>query len=214
MQNRNLLWILVLLFGVFTNTGAQTIQDNQSIKFVTSSNNQIVVEFLADEHAAIYYNGKLIYNDTTHDFIFPNPINRFIEGKKGVSLFLLADGSPNFDRIVGYQITKNKATLKAESCFYGENGRKDGPAPFTDMDRDGYLEFGGFDITEVPPSYPDSVYCNPSEFYEIRDGVIFFDKELTIKKDIEKNGLYIKHPLDMDRFCCVVIPNPKLKKDL
>jgi hypothetical protein len=191
----------------------QSYQDSQTIQFVTMQNDIITIKKNGDYHYDFYLNKKLIFTDTNHVYIHPDSLNRIIEGGKGISLFLLIDDSPNFDKILGYQITKDKVLLKAEVCYSGKGGRKDGPAPFTDMDGDGYIEFGGSDIKEVPTSYPDSIYYNPSEFYEIRNGEIFYDKAFTMKMDIAENGLYIEHPLDKKGFCCVVVPNPqKLKK--
>ncbi len=205
-------YLLIVIVGFLSCAKHQSFRNKNGLQFVTIENDLINVHEIGGKYSGIFFNGKLIYQDSTHDFIYLNKSNRIIEGKKGISLFLYSGEAPDFDKIIGFQVTKNKAILKAEACFYGEGGRKDGPAPFTDIDGDGLLEFGGVDITEVPPSYPDSIYYNPSEFYEIKEGEIRFDKELTIKKDIEENGLYIEHPLDKEGFCCVVIPNPKIKK--
>jgi hypothetical protein len=77
---------------------------------------------------------------------------------------------------------------------------------------DGYLEFGGRDITERYPN-PDSMYYIPSAYYKIRDGKIRPDNSLTRRKDIELNGLYLptNQQPDKNGNCCKVIPKPRKK---
>ncbi|PWS31557.1 hypothetical protein DF947_13280 [Pedobacter paludis] len=83
-----------------------------------------------------------------------------------------------------------------------------GPAPFTDIDNDGFLEYGGFDVNEVPQS-PDSIYYNPSEFYEIKFGKIMFDSALTKRMDIKINGMHLSSFLDKSGNCCIILKKPK-----
>ncbi|HVX48835.1 MAG TPA: hypothetical protein VHB48_01710, partial [Chitinophagaceae bacterium] len=69
------------------------------------------------------------------------------------------------------------------------------------------IEFGGFDITEVCES-KDSMYYNPSNYYEINNGAITRDSSLTKKMDIKVNGIYLPKPLDENGFCCIIIKKP------
>lgn len=202
---------LLSLFACTPERKEDVIAKSYDLQFVTKTKDKISVKeepyFLS-----IYYNDKLIYKDTLNYSLVINNINRIIEGDgSSVSLFLLIDGSPNFNRIVGYEIKNNSAILKSDACFYGDGGRKDGPAPFTDIDNDGFIEYGGFDITEVPYSYPDSIYYNPGEFFEIRNGNIFFDTILTKMMNIKENGIFLEHYLDQEGNCCIIIPNPYKK---
>lgn len=91
----------------------------------------------------------------------------------------------------------------------------DGPGgktkPFTDIDGDGFLEYGGFDLSEMHP-HQDSMYYNPSKFYEIKKGRLLFDSLLTKKEDIKENGIYLAQPLDKYGNCCQVIKRPKYKR--
>ncbi|QNN43159.1 hypothetical protein [Pedobacter roseus] len=159
-------------------------------------------------HEAIFLNGKQIYLDTTHYFIYESKYNRVIKSKGKLLLFLENDGSPNFNYITAYSITKdNKVTFIAD-CVYNDKNQGGGPAPFTDIDHDGFLEYGGFDLTEVP-EHPDSIYYNPSEFYEIRNGMVKFDSLLAIKADIKENGIHLSNFMDNSGNCCKIIKKPK-----
>lgn len=205
-------FIIILSFlNSLSYSQTKLLQSENKLEFLTLNKDTITISASNNYYTRFYFNNNLIYDDTISSYILASNLNRVIEGKKGIALFLVIDGRPNFNKILGFQIAQTKAILKSNACFFGEGGRKDGPAPFTDMNGNGYLDYGGFDITEVPPSYPDSIYYNPGDFYEIRDGEIIYDKKLTKEMDIKENGIYLDKPLDKDGFCCVVIPNPKKK---
>jgi len=53
------------------------------------------------------------------------------------------------------------------------------------------------------------MYYIPTAYYEIRKGEIHPDIPLTMKKDIELNGVYLRSQLDKDGNCCRVIKKPK-----
>jgi hypothetical protein len=162
-------------------------------------------------HEAIFLNDKQIYLDGTHYFIYESKYNRIIKSKGKLLLFLESDGRPNFNYIAAYSIAKdNKVTFIAD-CVYNDKNQGGGPDPFTDIDHDGFLEYGGFDINEVPEN-PDSIYYNASEFYEIRNGVVKFDSLLARKADIKKNGIYLSNFMDNSGNCCKVIKKPRIKK--
>src|SRR5690348_16970130 len=124
----------------------------------------------------IYFNNQLI-SRTIDDIIYRSKYNRLIEQNSSALLFLEIDGSPNLNEIEAFKVTPKKA-IKLVDCVYNDKTQGIGPAPFTDMDKDGKLEFGGFDLTEYYDS-KDSMYYNPSKYYKISDGTIKFDSALT-----------------------------------
>ena len=157
-------------------------------------------------HEVILRNGKQIYKDTTHQFLYESKYNRIIKSHDNVLLFLENDGAPNFNFISAYTIHQNKVTFISD-CIYNDNKQGGGSPPFTDMDQDGYLEYGGFDTNEVP-EHPDSMYYNPSEFYEIRNGIVSFDSTLAKKSDIRHNGIYLSNFMDKNGNCCKIVKKP------
>ena len=157
----------------------------------------------------IYFDNRPI-SGSVDDIIYKSKYNRIIEQDSSILLFLEIDGSPNLNRIEAFKVTSIKAT-KLVNCVYNDKIQGIGPAPFTDMDHDGKLELGGFDLTEYYDS-KDSMYYNPSKYYKISDGTIKFDSALTKKMDIKVNGIYLPHPLDKSGFCCAVIKIPKKKR--
>jgi len=99
---------------------------------------------------------------------------------------------------------------KVVEVVYNDKTQGIGPAPFTDLDGDGKIQLRGFDLTEWYDS-KDSMYYNPSRYYEIDNGTIKFDSSLARKMDIKVNGIYLAKPLDKDGYCCVVVKKPKKK---
>lgn len=139
---------------------------------------------------AIYFNNKLIFCDTINEFVYGSKYNRVMTNNNNVLLFIESVGLPNFNHILGYEIGKDKAKIVAD-CVYNDKKQGNGAPPFTDMDKDGFPEFGGIDLTEQHPS-PDSMYYVPSEYYEIKNGKIYYDSTLTQRMDIKLNGIYLK----------------------
>ena len=162
----------------------------------------------------ILRNGKQVYLDTGHEFIYESKYNRVINSHGKVLLFLESDGRPNFNLISAYAVQKNTISFIAD-CTYNDKNQGGGPPPFTDIDHDGFLEYGGFDINEVP-EHPDSIYYNPSKFYEIRNGVVKFDNLLARKADKKENGIHLSNFMDKSGNCCKIIkkPTPKLKNKI
>jgi hypothetical protein len=156
----------------------------------------------------IYYNKKPI-SKAIDDIVYDSKYNRLIEQNSSTLLFLEINNTPDFNTLAAYKITNQKATKLVE-CVYNDKSQGIGPAPYTDMDNDGKLEFGGFDITEAY-DVKDSMYYNPSKYYEINNGAIIFDSTLTRKMDIKINGIYMAKPLDKHGNCCIVIKNPTKK---
>lgn len=190
---RTLLFSLLLFFSFK--------QTHDKIVLKTRSGNTISVI-----SGKIYFNKRLI-REKIDNIIYNSKYNRLIEQNSSVLLFLEIDGRPNLNRIAAYKITPQKA-VKLVDCVYNDKSQGFGPAPFTDMDNDGKLEFGGFDLTEYYDS-KDSMYYIPSKYYKINNGTVEFDYTLTKRMDIKVNGIYFKNPLDKNGYCCVVIKKPK-----
>jgi hypothetical protein len=158
---------------------------------------------------AIYFNDKLIFCGTDNGFVYDSKYNRIIEENNHILLFVETMGQPNFNHITGYDLNKTSAKLIVD-CVYNDEVQRKGIPPFTDIDKDGYLELGGFDLTEQHPS-ADSMYYIPSDYYEIKNGIVSYDSSLTKKMDIKENGIYLKQSADIHGYCCKVIPKPKHK---
>ena len=153
----------------------------------------------------IYFNKKPI-SKTIDGVIYKSKYNRLIEQSSSVLLFLEINNSPNFNEIEAFKLTTKKA-IKIAECVYNDKSQGIGPSSFTDIDKDGKLEFGGFDLTEFYNS-EDSMYYNPSQYYEISNGNVKFDSTLTRVMDIKINGIYLKDPIDKNGNCCVLIKKP------
>ncbi len=156
----------------------------------------------------IYYNNQPI-SKKIEGIIYSSQYNRLIEQKGIVFLFIEIDNTPNYNNLSAYKLTKDKAN-KIVECVYNDNTHGIGQSPFTDMDEDGKIEFGGFDITEEYES-KDSMYYNPSIYYELNNGIISFDSLLAKKMDVRVNGIYLSKPLNKNKGCCVVIKKPEKK---
>jgi len=170
----------------------------QVLQFKTRSGHVIKVS----GGAIRYDNNALLQLKYPEDIIDTSKLNRLIEDHGAVFLFLAEFEGPNLDRYNVYKVTPSAASLVADAIL----------SPVKDYDHDGYLEFGGRDLTEGYAN-PDSMYYIPTQYYEIRNGEIHPDKALTIQRDKEINGLYLPpgKQLDNDGYCCVVIPDPAHK---
>ena len=158
----------------------------------------------------IYFNKKPI-SKTIDDIVYNSKYNRLIEQNSSILLFLEIDDRPDFNKLKVFKLTPQKA-IELVECVYNDRSQGIGPAPFTDMDKDGKLEFGGFDLTEAYDS-KDSMYYIPSKYYEIDKGSVTFDSAFTKKMDIKVNGIYLQKPLDKGGNCCKVIKKPKKKSN-
>ena len=147
----------------------------------------------------IYFDKKSIYKYREDGINYNSRYNRFIEDSSANFLFLVNYDSPNLDKFDVFKVTPTKA-IKMPFLPMASK--------IVDLDSDGFLEFGGTDLTEMYPQN-DSMYYRPTGYYEIANGKIHFDSTLTRKKDIELNGIYLKHPQDKDGNCCKVIRKPK-----
>ena len=181
------------------------ISFQQKEKVTLKTNSGDVVSITNDK---IYYNSKPISEPIT-DMIYKSKYNRIIEDGNSMFLFIEVDDRPNFNMLQVYNLTKQKATKILETVYNDSSqGSKDDPISLTDIDKDGYIEFGGFGINEGYDN-KDSMYYNPSKFYEIKNGKISFDSALTKRMDIKENGIYLKVPLDKNGNCCIVVRKPK-----
>ena len=193
-------YILVLLISVAALSGFRLAVKN-ILNFKTSTGHTIKVF-----EGQISYDNKAIFKRKyDDDILYESKSNRLIEDQGVVFLFIAIGGSPNLDRLNAFLITPTKATLVADAIL----------SPIKDYDGDGYLEFGGRDLTEMYPNR-DSMYYIPTAYYEIREGKIHPDNSLTKSEDIKLNGLYLppSRQLDKDGNCCKVVPTPGRKHTL
>jgi hypothetical protein len=192
---------LILLLTLTVGYIPASAQDSRAtLQFQSSKGLKINVK-----KGKILVNGKVLFvrnrDSTDDDLITPSPRNQVIENEGTVFLFLEVNGSPNLDRLQVYKVTPVKVQLVADAIS----------SDLSDLDGDGYLEFGGADLNEEHPS-EDSMYYLPSHYYEIRHGKIEFDSALTREMDLRANYIYLPYPLNKDGFCCKVIVKPGMKK--
>lgn len=147
-------------------------------------------------HQTFFLNDEKVFTDTSNYLVEGSKYSRIIINNGQVLFFMECDGRPNFDYLSAYSINieEKKVTYLSSSVF--ENNSKSKTRSFTDIDGDGFIEYGGFDIIEAHP-HPDSMYYNPSSFYEIRNGKVKFDSALVKKQDIKLNGIYLKNPINI-----------------
>jgi hypothetical protein len=160
----------------------------------TSSQQQLITVY----KGTIFVNGNkafILHEDIIN---YKSKRNRLIENGKSVFLFLEVNGSPKKNRLYVFNIDHSLADSLLSAVS----------SDVKDWDRDGDLEFGGSDLTEVYPS-ADSMYYIPSKFYEIKRGKITYDAELTETTDKKANGIFLAAPLNSNGNCCTVIPKPK-----
>jgi hypothetical protein len=187
---------LFILLGLWIGlTGFKSAGTDQ-VSFKTSKEDIVKVK-----KGIIYFNDKKILSLQYDDLIYGSKLNRLLENHNSIFLFLAEDGRPNLNHLQAYKITASKAVLVADAIL----------SPLRDLDHDGFLEFGGNDLTEAYPNR-DSMYYIPTAYYEIKNGKITKDMTLTRQQDIKLNGTYLKSPLDVNGNCCKVIPNPKRLK--
>src|SRR6202012_5783563 len=142
------------------------IANKKQLTFKTANGHIVKVD-----NGVIYYDKKSIANiKNAADVNYANKANRLIEDNGNVFLFITMNGNPNKDRVLAYEITPGKAIVRADAIL----------SLVKDYDGDGYLEFGGSDLTEAYPN-PDSMYYIPTAYYEIKRGKIHRD-DVLIKK--------------------------------
>src|ERR1700752_1102226 len=123
----------------------------------------------------IFYDNKVIFKRKyDDDILYENKTNRLIENHGVIFLFIAVDDRPNLEKLNAFLITPTKATLVANAIL----------SPIKDYEGDGYLEFGGRDLTEMYPNR-DSMYYIPTAYYEIHEGKIHPDNSLTKSEDIK-----------------------------
>jgi len=199
MKHSNSIKILLSFFLLcaFQISKAQTVHLHKDKIVITTKKGQSILV----TEGEIYLNKKLIYKYEEDPIIYESKYNTLIEDNSTLLLFLTVSGSPNKDRIEAFRLTATKAVNLVDAIA----------SKITDLDHDGYLEFGGADLTEVHP-HKDSMYYIPTAYYEIKKGAIHLDAALTKRKDIELNGIYLKQQLDKNGNCCKVIKKPRRAK--
>jgi hypothetical protein len=190
----HLLILINLLIAIHSEGVAQT--HSRNLEFRTGKG--LVVNVY---NGFISVNNRHLYRLDNEDIIYPSKRNRLIEDNGSSFLFLEIDGRPNLNRLYVFQIFADRVDSVADAIS----------SDLKDLDGDTFLEFGGDNLTEVYPSR-DSMYYNPSYYYEIRAGRIVFDSSCTKKMDIAENGIYLANPVDADGLCCKVIPKPAYEK--
>lgn len=148
----------------------------------------------------ISVNGKDLYTIRDEEIHVDSKYNRIVEDAGFVFLFIEIDGSPNEDKMLVFRVSKDSVDLVTKAIS----------SEVEDVDGDGYLEFGGSDLTEGYPAR-DSMYYIPSPYYEIRKGQVRYDSVCTRLMERKLNGIYLSNPLDEHGNCCKVIPKPGKK---
>ena len=191
-----LLLCYALLICHFQFFGQTTISTKDEITFETKLGETIKVK-----KGEIIFKMHQVYSFPEDVIIYKSKLNNIVEDSSGIFLFITVSNSPSKDlfhifKLSTSGVNKIKETIASE---------------IKDYDKDGYLEFGGADITEAYPQ-KDSMYYIPTEFFELKNGKIVLDTSLTKKMDIKLNGVFIGSPLDKNHNCCVVIPKKKKSK--
>jgi hypothetical protein len=169
------------------------------LNFKTSGGKRIVIV-----KGWIYYdNNPILKIPFYEDILFKDKSNRLIEDHGSTFLFIAVDDRPSLAKLKAFLVTPAKANLVADAML----------SSIEDYDNDGNFEFGGSDLTEGYGN-PDSMYYIPTQFFELSAGKIVPDANLTKKKDIQINGLYLPPNKQRDKNdnCCVVIPKPRTRK--
>ena len=139
----------------------------------------------------IHYNQKLIYSKSETSFMFYGEHNKLIEENGKLILFMESKGGPGLDHIITFYVTPDTVKQITDDVFNPQNWITcaDG---ISDMDNDGNIEFGGFDINEVPGCGWYYQYYRLSKYYEIIKGEIKIDSAYSRQMDIAHNGFYEK----------------------
>ena len=107
--------------------------------------------------------------------------NKLIEENGKLILFMESNDGPGLDHIVTFYVTPDTLKQITDDVFNPQNWI---------TCADGNIEFGGFDINEVPACGWYYQYYRPSKYYEIVKGQIKFDSAFTRQMDIAHNGFY------------------------
>lgn len=182
---------LLLLIIICSAAMAQSPANN--IAFKSSQGHMVSVY-----KGSIIVNSKRSYQLGADNVVYKSRRNRIIEDKGNVFLFLEVTDNGKKNKFYIFSIHNSIA----DSMFTAI------ASDVKDLDRDGYMEFGGSEAAQ-PYAAADSMYYVPSRFYEIKDGKITFDGVYTEAVDTKMNGIYIPDPLDKSGNCCVVIPRKK-----
>jgi hypothetical protein len=155
---------------------------SQSFTFSTSQHWQVKVYSIKGDSIGIKVNGKKVRQLFDH-LVWPSKRTRIVENEGCVFLLVETDGSPNRNNMQVFEVSENGLIYLVEAIS----------SDLKDLDGDGFLEFGGNDLYEVPP-YRDSMFYESTAYYEVSHGMIRLDTDLTRKEDSLLNGEYISHP--------------------
>lgn len=194
MKYKYIFVLLIVTSGLY----AFRLPAKNTLSFKTSTGHIIKVF-----KGQFFYDNRIVFKKKyDDDILYESKSNRLVEDHGAVFLFIAVNGTPNLDRLNVFLITPTKATLVADAIL----------SPIKDYDHDGYLEFGGRDLTEMHTN-PDSMYYIPTAYYKIREGKIKPDYMLTRSEDFKLNGIYLppNKRLDKNDNCCKVIPRPGRK---
>src|ERR1043166_6589769 len=128
---------LLLLTSLLLYTSLSAFSQKNKLVFHSKTIGEIRVE-----NDSIFINNKKLYHFEEPSIGYSGKLNRRIEDKYTVFLFLVIGGSPNKNRLYGFKITNNKIYSVVDAIA----------SEIKDFDHDEYLEFGGSDLTEVHPS--------------------------------------------------------------
>lgn len=183
----------LLLFITFTFSAfAQTPANNLHYK---SGQGHMIAVY----KGTVFVNAQPAYKFPADNIVYKSKRNGLVEDKKSVFLFLeIAPGDGTKNKLQVFNINYSKADSVLTAIA----------SDIKDLDKDGFLEFGGSEVAKPHPS-PDSLYYNPSRFYEFKKGQIVFDAEYTETVDRKVNGFYLPDPLDKSGKCCVAVPKKK-----
>ncbi|TDX01635.1 hypothetical protein [Dinghuibacter silviterrae] len=146
----------------------------------------------------VFWKGKPVWRiPDAGDILADSPYNKLIEKADTVLLFVDMFDGPEEDKMDVVRLSPGKPTLLMKTIASKI------------LDRNGRLVFGGFHLTEVPPSYPDSIYYNGSEFYAIVGDTVVRDTAVERLEDIKENGVYLSHIAGGKD---TVLPNPRRKR--
>lgn len=188
--------LMLLLAPIVLHITVLAQDSGTTLHFQTSKGLKIIIN-----EGRISVNGHVSSKPRVEGIIYSSPRNKIVENGGTVFLFLEVNGSPNLDKLNVYKVTDTGVLFIANAMS----------SDVADLDGDGFLEFGGRDLTEMHPS-EDSMYYIPYAYYEIRDGKINYDTALSREMDLRVNYVYLSDPGDAHGNCCLAIVKPAKRK--
>jgi hypothetical protein len=123
---------------------------------------------------ALYLDNKLIFADSTREYLFNNIYPKLLQGIDGSFQVLFeADNRPDLQTLKKITISADGSVSIADIPYFAWDT--------LDLDRDGKPEFSGY-LTGIQ-SFNDTAAYNPLLVYELTGNGIFLDTIATIKKN-------------------------------